>query len=99
MLPGNQRPFGPYAYVASTPAPYVNGKWMVDVAQSGRYEITLRQLPSEAAFVIQADEARIKVGPSGTRPGWSPNGAHGREVLRWKLNSGQTVFADMVHGG
>ena len=35
---------------------------MVDVAQSGRYEITLRQLPSEAAFVIQADEARIKVG-------------------------------------
>ena len=60
--PWYQRPFGPYVYVASTPAPYVNGKWMVDVAQPGRYEITLRQLPSEAAFVIQADEARIKVG-------------------------------------
>ena len=35
---------------------------MVDVAQSGRYEITLRQLPREAAFAIQAVEARMKVG-------------------------------------
>ena len=38
------------------------GKWMVEVAQSGRYELTLRQLPREADFVIQAVEARLKVG-------------------------------------
>ncbi len=60
--PWYQRPFGPYVYVSSTPAPYVNGKWMVEVAQSGRYEITLRQLPREADFAIQAVEARLKVG-------------------------------------
>ena len=85
--PWYQRPFGPYAYVASTPAPYVNGKWMVDVAQSGRYEITLRQLPSEAAFVIQADEARIKVGQV-DKARVVPNGATAVKFTV-ELNSGQ----------
>ena len=60
--PWYQRPFGPYVYVSSTPAPYVNGKWMVEVAQSGHYEITLRQLPREADFAIRAVKARLKVG-------------------------------------
>ena len=60
--PWYQRPFGPYAHVSSDPAPYVNRKWMVEVARSGRYEITLRQLPREADFAIQAVEARLKVG-------------------------------------
>ena len=60
--PWYQRPFGPYAHVSSDPAPYVNGKWMVEVARFGRYEITLRQLPREADFAIQAVEARLKVG-------------------------------------
>lgn len=60
--PWYQRPFGPYVHVSSDPAPHVNGKWMVEVARSGRYELTLRQLPMEADFMIQAVEARLKVG-------------------------------------
>ena len=60
--PWYQRHFGPYVHVSSDPAPYVNGKWTVEVAQSGRYEFTLRQLPREADFVIPAVEARLKVG-------------------------------------
>ncbi len=95
--PWYQRPFGPYVYVASTPAPYVNGKWMVDVAQSGRYEITLRQLPSEAAFVIQADEARMKVGQFGQDQG-GPRWRHGREVCGG-AQCRAAVLADVVHPG
>ncbi|MHC4755830.1 MAG: arylsulfatase [Planctomycetota bacterium] len=60
--PWYQRPFHKYPCVSSSPAPYVNGPWMVEVAHSGRYEITLRQLPIEANYPIQATEARIKIG-------------------------------------
>ena len=60
--PWYQRRFGPYPHVSSSPAPYVNGPWMVEVARSGQYEITLRQLPTEANFPIQATDARIKIG-------------------------------------
>ena len=60
-VPGTGQ-FGPYSYVGSTPAPHVNGKWMVEVARAGQYEITLRQLPTEANCPIQAADARIKIG-------------------------------------
>jgi len=39
-----------------------NGFWAVDVARAGRYEITLRQQPAEAKFVIPAETARLAVG-------------------------------------
>jgi len=60
--PWYQRSFGPYPYVSSTPAPLVNGPWMVEVARSGQYQITLRQLPAEANFPIEAARARMKIG-------------------------------------
>lgn len=43
-------------------AEWVNGYWMIDVARPGRYEITLRQQPVEAAFAIEATEARVEIG-------------------------------------
>ena len=100
--PWYQRPFGPgpdygpYPYVGSTPAPYVNGEWMVEVAHSGHYEIMLRQLPSEADFVIQAVQARIKIGHlDKTRA--VPDGATAVEFTV-ELNSGrqslQTWFTE-----
>ena len=94
--PWYQRPFGPYPYVGSRPTPYVNGKWMVEVAHSGLYEITLRQLPSEADFVIQGVRARIKIGHlDKTRA--IPNGATAVEFAV-ELHSGrqslQTWFTE-----
>jgi arylsulfatase A-like enzyme len=39
-----------------------NGFWAIDVARAGKYEITLRQQPAAAKFVIPATAARLKVG-------------------------------------
>ena len=39
-----------------------NGFWAIDVVQSGRYEIALRQQPPEAQFPIEGVTARIQVG-------------------------------------
>ena len=89
--PWYQRPFGPYVHVSSTPAPYVNGKWMVEVAQSGHYEITLRQLPREADFAIQAVEARLKIGQVDKMRA-VPQWRHGREVSRWDSIRGRSPF-------
>src|SRR5690606_13608166 len=43
-------------------AGWVNGYWEIQVAWSGRYEVTLRQRPEEAAFPIEATEARVEIG-------------------------------------
>jgi hypothetical protein len=39
-----------------------NGFWAIDVARAGKYEVTLRQQPAVAKFVIPATTARLKVG-------------------------------------
>ena len=41
---------------------YANGFWAVEVSRAGRYEITLRQMPTEADHPIQGDEAWLKLG-------------------------------------
>ena len=41
---------------------WVNGFWAVEVSRAGRYQVTLRQMPAEANFSIQATEARFKLG-------------------------------------
>jgi hypothetical protein len=43
-------------------APETNGFWALEVARAGRYEIALRQQPPEAAFPIEGDTARVKIG-------------------------------------
>jgi hypothetical protein len=48
-------------------APWANGYWMIEVAEQGRYEFTLRQQPAEAAFPIEATLARLKVGDAEVR--------------------------------
>ena len=40
----------------------VNGWWMLDVAQPGRYAVTLRHQPPQAAYPLQATTARVKLG-------------------------------------
>ena len=69
---------------------------MVEVAQSGHYEITLRQLPREADLAIQAVEARLKVGQVDKMQA-VPNGATAVKYTV-ELNSGpqsiQTWFAE-----
>jgi len=46
-----------------------NGFWALDVAKGGNYEITLRQQPAEAKFVIPATTARLAVaGIDETKP-------------------------------
>jgi arylsulfatase A-like enzyme len=42
--------------------PAVNGWWMLEVARAGRYAVTLRHKPVEAAFPLQATRARVRVG-------------------------------------
>jgi len=42
--------------------PAVNGWWMIEVAAAGRYAVTLRHKPAEAAFPLQATRARVKLG-------------------------------------
>jgi len=42
-------------------APWANGYWMIEVARTGRFEVTLRQQPAEAEFPIQAARARVAV--------------------------------------
>ncbi len=42
--------------------PVANGYWMVTVAASGKYEITLRHKPVVAKFGLQANQARVKIG-------------------------------------
>jgi hypothetical protein len=50
------------AYQANlTTAPELNGYWMVQVAQPGRYEFTLRQLPEEARQPIAGSRARLQL--------------------------------------
>ncbi|MCI0623720.1 MAG: sulfatase-like hydrolase/transferase, partial [Acidobacteria bacterium] len=43
-------------------APSANGYWVIQVARSGHYELTLSQQPVEANFPIQARRARLKLG-------------------------------------
>ncbi len=55
-------------------APWATGAWAVEIARAGRYEITLRQQPAEAACPIAADEAWLKLGDAeATKP--IPKGA------------------------
>ena len=39
-----------------------NGFWALEVARAGKYEITLRQQPAVAKFVIPAEKARLTIG-------------------------------------
>ncbi|HAV62407.1 MAG TPA: N-acetylgalactosamine 6-sulfate sulfatase, partial [Verrucomicrobiales bacterium] len=41
---------------------WVNGYWMVDIAEAGEYEFTLRRQPRQAGFPLQATSARIQLG-------------------------------------
>ncbi len=43
-------------------APLANGYWMIDFAEAGNYEFTLRQRPTVANFAIEANTARVAVG-------------------------------------
>lgn len=52
----------PWNQGAIRSAPWANGWWAIEVKRPGRYEFTLRQQPKEAAFPIQATQARVKVG-------------------------------------
>ena len=55
---------------------HASGFWAVEVARAGRYEITLRQMPTEAGFPIQGDEAWLRIGGiEATKP--IPQGATG----------------------
>jgi arylsulfatase A-like enzyme len=51
----------PWNFGSIRKLPAVTGPWMVDVQRSGRYQITLRQLPKEADHVIVADRARVQI--------------------------------------
>ena len=42
--------------------PSANGYWLVDVAQPGDYEFTLRHKPGAAAFPLRGERARVRVG-------------------------------------
>ena len=44
--------------------PPLNGDWVLKVATSGRYRITLRQRPEEARHPIDAVKARVRIGES-----------------------------------
>jgi hypothetical protein len=44
--------------------PAVNGWWMVDVANAGRYQVTLRHKPPQAEFPLRATRAMIRFGES-----------------------------------
>jgi arylsulfatase A-like enzyme len=41
---------------------WVNGYWMVEVAEAGEYEFTLRRQPTAAGHSLEATRARIRVG-------------------------------------
>lgn len=41
--------------------PDVSGPWVVHVQQSGRYFLTLRQLPEEADHIMVAERARVQI--------------------------------------
>ena len=43
-------------------APWANGYWMIEVAEAGEYEITLRHQPAAAEKPLEADAARVKIG-------------------------------------
>ncbi|XOV71567.1 MAG: arylsulfatase [Verrucomicrobiota bacterium] len=51
----------PWNFGSIRKLPALTGPWMVDVQRSGRYQITLRQLPKEADHVIVADRARVQI--------------------------------------
>lgn len=49
--------------------PKVTGPWMLQVHKSGRYRITLRQLPKEADAIVVAQNAKIEIaGKSLSKP-------------------------------
>lgn len=77
-------------------APSANGYWMIQVSQSGKYEITLRQRPTIARFPIQANYARIKIGDIEARKA-IPDGATA-VTLSMELKAGparmQTWFSE-----
>ncbi|MCP5519991.1 MAG: arylsulfatase [Verrucomicrobiales bacterium] len=56
----------PWNQGAIRSAPWANGWWAIEVARPGTYEFTLRQQPAEAAFPIQATQARVRVGEAET---------------------------------
>jgi len=79
---------------------FANGFWAVEVARSGRYEVTLRRQPAEAKFPIQGTEARLKIGEvDQTKP--IPKGATA-VAFDTQLKAGktrlQTWFVDKQSG-
>ena len=51
----------PWNFNAIRKLPRVTGPWMVEVKESGRYRITLRQFPKEVDKPVIAQRARIRV--------------------------------------
>ena len=56
--PGGQIP---WAQVMIRRAPWANGFWMIEVAKSGTYQITLRQYPPEAEVQMESENQALKV--------------------------------------
>ncbi len=51
----------PWNFNSIKKLPKVTGPWMLEVKESGRYRITLRQFPREADRVVVAERARIEI--------------------------------------
>ena len=51
----------PWNFGSIRKLPDVSGPWMVHVQQSGRYLLTLRQLPEEADYIMVAERARLQI--------------------------------------
>ena len=51
----------PWNFNAIKKLPRVNGPWMVEVKQAGRYRITLRQFPKEANKLVAGERAVLKI--------------------------------------
>jgi arylsulfatase A-like enzyme len=67
-------------------APWANGYWMIEVAQPGDYEITLRQQPAQANKPLEATKARVKIGDVEQTQDVAPNAS--AATLRLKLPAG-----------
>ena len=51
----------PWNFNSIKKLPRVTGPWMVEVKKSGKYRITLRQLPKEADKTVIAERAEIEI--------------------------------------
>jgi len=51
----------PWNFGSIRKLPDVSGPWMVHVQKSGRYLLTLRQLPEEADHIMVAERARVQI--------------------------------------